>query len=88
MRRVLLLMRENYLLAPQPVGARRHDGTILAERPNQMWDIDASVGFTMADGRVTIFAMVDHATAECLSIHVAKRGHAVRGARAGALGAA
>jgi len=78
MRRVLRLMRENGLLAPQrqprPVEPKRHDGTILAERPNQMWGIDATVGFTLAEGRVAIFAMVDHATAECLGIHVAKRG--------------
>jgi hypothetical protein len=68
MRRVLRLMRENGLLAPQrqpqPVEPKRHDGTILAERPNQMWGIDATVGFTVAEGRVAIFAMVDHATAE------------------------
>jgi len=68
MRRVLRLMRENDLLAPQrqpqPVEPKRHDGTILAERPNQMWGIDATVGFTVAEGRVAIFAMVDHATAE------------------------
>jgi putative transposase len=78
MRRVLRLMRDNDLLAPQrqpqPVEPKRHDGTILAERPNQMWGIDATVGFTVAEGRVAIFAMVDHATAECLGIHVAKRG--------------
>jgi len=53
---------------------KRHDGTILAERPNQMWGIDATVGFTVAEGRAAIFAMVDHTTAECLGIHVAKRG--------------
>jgi putative transposase len=33
-----------------------------------MWGIDATVGFTVAEGRVAIFAMVDHATAECLGI--------------------
>jgi hypothetical protein len=68
MRRVLRLMRENDLLAPQrqpqPVEPKRHDGTILAERPNPMWGTDATVGFTVAEGRVAIFAMVDHATAE------------------------
>jgi len=68
----------NCLLAPQqqpePVEPKRHDGTILAERPNQIWGIDATAGFTPAEGRVAIFAMVDHATAECLGIHVAKRG--------------
>jgi len=39
-RRVPRLMRDSHLLAPQrepqPVGARHHDNTILAERPNQM----------------------------------------------------
>jgi len=78
MRRVLRLMRENNLLAPQrqpqPVEPKRLDSTILAERPNQMRGIDATVGFTVAEGRVAIFAMVDHAMAECLGIHVAKRG--------------
>jgi len=78
MRRVLRLMRENDLLAPQrqpqPVEPKRHDGTILAERPNPMWGIDATTGVTLDEGRVAIFAMVDHATAECLGIHVAKRG--------------
>jgi len=78
MRRVPRLMRDSHLLAPQrepqPVGARHHDNTILAERPNQMWGIDATVGFTLAEGPVTIFAMVDHATAECLGMHVARRG--------------
>jgi hypothetical protein len=68
MRRVLRLMRENDPLAPQrqpqPVEPKRHECTILAERPNQMWGIDATVGFTVAEGRVAIFAMVDHATAE------------------------
>jgi len=39
-----------------------------------MWGIDATVDFTSTDGRLKIFAMVDHATAECLSIRVAKRG--------------
>jgi hypothetical protein len=68
MRRVLRLMRENDLLAPQrqprPVEPKRHDGTILAERPNQMWGIDATTGVTLDEGRVAIFAMVDHATAD------------------------
>jgi transposase InsO family protein len=59
---------------PQPVEPKRHDGTILAERPNQMWGIDATAGFTAQDGQVAIFAMVDHYSAYCLGIHAAKRG--------------
>jgi transposase InsO family protein len=77
-RRVLRLMREHGLLAParqpQPAEPKRHDGTILAERPNQMWGIDATAGFTAQDGQVAIFAMVDHYLAYCLGIHAAKRG--------------
>jgi putative transposase len=46
MRRVLRLMRANHLLAPQrrpqPVEPKRHDGTILAERPNQVWGLQFS----------------------------------------------
>jgi transposase InsO family protein len=74
----LRLMREHGLLAPgrqpQPIEPKRHDGTILAERPNQMWGIDATAGFTAQDGQVAIFAMVDHYSAYCLGIHAAKRG--------------
>jgi transposase InsO family protein len=71
-------MREHGLLAPgrprQPAEPKRHDGTILAERPNQMWGIDATAGLTAQDGQVAIFAMVDHHSAYCLGIHAAKRG--------------
>jgi hypothetical protein len=78
LRRVLRLMREHQLLAPQrqpqPVEPKRHEGTILAEQPNQMWGIDATADFTLAGGPVPIFAMIDHHSAFCLGIHVAKRG--------------
>ncbi|GIU76640.1 MAG: hypothetical protein KatS3mg004_3727 [Bryobacteraceae bacterium] len=39
-----------------------------------MWGIDATAGFTLRDGQVPIFAMIDHGSARCLGIHVAKRG--------------
>jgi hypothetical protein len=78
LRRVLRLMRQHELLAPQrqpqPVEPKRHEGTILAGRPNRMWGIDATAGFTLRDGQVPIFAMIDHCSACCLGIHVAKRG--------------
>ena len=74
LRRVLRLMRQHQLLAPQPVEPKRHEGTIVAERPNQMWGIDATAGFTLRDGQVPIFARIDHCSAFCLGIHVAKRG--------------
>jgi len=74
--RLLRLMREQELLAPQrqpqPTEPRRHEGTIATERPNEMGGIDASGAWTGRDGQVTIFAMVDHSTAECLGIHAAK----------------
>ena len=71
LRRVLRLMRQHELLAPQrqpqPVELKRHEGTIVAGRPNQMWGIDATAGFTLRDGQVPIFAMIDHCSACCLS---------------------
>jgi len=39
-----------------------------------MWGIDATAGFALRDGQVAIFAMIDHGSARCLGIHVAKRG--------------
>lgn len=74
--RVLRLMREHQLLAPQrqiaPVEPRAHEGTIVTEKPNQMWGIDATATVTLADGQVTVFASIDHCTAECVGIHAAK----------------
>ena len=75
--RVLRLMREAQLLAPwrqaAPVVEKAHTGTIVTERPNQMWRIDATATVTIEDGQVTVFAAVDHCTAECVGIHAVKR---------------
>jgi len=75
---VLRLMREHALLAPQrqpqPAEPKRHEGTILAAQPNPMWGITATAAFTLRDGQVPIFAMIDHGSAYCLGIHVARRG--------------
>ncbi len=75
--RVLRLMREAQLRAPQrqaaPVVEKAHAGTIVTERPNQMWGIDATATVTIEDGQVTVFAAVDHCTAECVGIHAVKR---------------
>lgn len=74
--RVLRLMRKHQLLAPQrqiaPVEPKAHEGTIVTEKPNQMWGIDATATVTLADGQVTVFASIDHCTAECVGIHAAK----------------
>jgi putative transposase len=75
--RVLRLLREHQLLSPsrQPEARRRnpHEGTIVTEAPNQMWGTDATATFTEVEGAVTIFAGIDHCTAECVGIHAVKK---------------
>jgi hypothetical protein len=38
-----------------------------------VWGTDATATFTEAEGAVTIFAAIDHCTAECVGIHVVKK---------------
>lgn len=75
-RRVLRLMRENQLLAPQRRGSspgpKVHDGTITTTEVNTMWGTDMTTTFTTADGQVSIFFAVDHCSLECVGIHAAK----------------
>jgi len=75
--RVLRLLRQHQLLSPsrQPDGqpSNPHEGTIIAAAPNQMWGTDATATFTDLDGAVTVFAAVDHCTADCVGIHVVKK---------------
>ncbi len=75
--RVLRLMRAAGLLAParrpDVVNGNPHEGTIITEQPNQMWGTDATATVTLAEGQVTIFAAIDHCTAECVGIHAVKR---------------
>jgi putative transposase len=76
--RVLRVMRENQLLSPYRQPARpvnEHEGTIVTDRPNQVWGTDATTTVTEHDGQVTIFAAIDHCTAECVGIHVVKKAH-------------
>lgn len=76
-RRVLRLMREANLLAPtraqRVLGPHVHDGTITTSRPNERWGIDATSVWTDDEGVVTVFAAIDHCTAECVGSHAAKR---------------
>jgi putative transposase len=78
MRRVLRVMREAELLAParQPesVVAHPHEGTIVTDRPNVMWGTDATAAVTLLEGAATIFAAINHCTAECVGIHAAHHG--------------
>jgi putative transposase len=74
---VLRLLRANQLLSParqpQPVRTNPHEGTIVTEVPDQMWGTDATATSTEVEGTVTIFAAIDHCTAECVGIHVVKK---------------
>src|SRR5690606_9820375 len=76
-RRVLRIMRENGLLAParpsRVLGPRVHDGTIITDAPDQLWGTDATSVQTLEEGTVSVFAAVDHCTAECVGIHAARR---------------
>ncbi len=75
--RVLRLLRENHLLSParqpEPVRSNPHEGTIVTEAPNQMWGTDATATFTEVEGRVTVFAALDHCTTDCVGIHAVKK---------------
>lgn len=75
-KRVLRLMRQAGLLAPvralRVLGPRAHEGTILTAKPDQMWGTDLTSVMTLLDGVVSVFATVDHCTAECLGSHAAK----------------
>jgi transposase InsO family protein len=74
-RRVLRLMREHDLLAPQrvgrPRGPRAHDGTITTERIDLMRGSDLTSVMT-GEGRAAVFVAVDHCSAECLGIHASR----------------
>jgi transposase InsO family protein len=76
-KRVLRVMREHGLLSPHrrpPRPAEAHDRRITTEAPNLMWGTDATQITTVEDGRVWLFAVVEHWNAEALGWHVAKRG--------------
>jgi putative transposase len=77
-KRVLRLMRENNLLSPcrRPQGQPNpHDGSIGTDAPNVMWGTDATKVYTADEGYVWVFVAVEHWNAECMGIHVAKRGN-------------
>jgi putative transposase len=75
--RVLRLMREANLLAPSRTGAARgprtHDGTIIPEAPDTLWGTDLTSTVTTREGQVAVFIAIDHATAELVGVHAAKR---------------
>ena len=76
--RVLRLMREQGLLAPQRARRRRtpreHNGTITTTAPNLRWGTDATMAWTRDDGWVWVFILIDHYSDEAWA-HVAKVGN-------------
>ena len=76
-KRVLRLMRENALLSPhraRPRPAEDHDRKIVTDAPNVMWATDGTQITTVRDGKVWLFATVEHWNAEAMGWHVSKRG--------------
>jgi transposase InsO family protein len=75
--RVLRLMREHHLLSPHRRPARPandHDGTILTEAPDVLWGTDATMVQTVEDGRVWVFAALDHFNSEVVGHYVSTDG--------------
>jgi len=77
-KRVLRLMRAHGLLAPRrlgpPNGNPAHDGTIITDRPDEMWGTDATRFYTEEDGWCWFFGAIDHHLDEIVGWHVAKLG--------------
>lgn len=77
--RVLRVMRENQLLSPDRQPTTRlgnpHEGRIVVETPNQLWGTDGTSTFTEEEGQITIFAAIDHCSADCIGMHAVKRAH-------------
>lgn len=70
-------MRAHHLLSPHrstPVAAKAHDGRITTDAPNLRWATDGSKVWTVDQGWLWLFAVVEHWNGECLGHHVRKRG--------------
>jgi putative transposase len=75
--RVLRLMRDTHLLSPfrrPPRPANDHDGTILTDAPDVLWGTDGTMLQTVEDGRVWIFAALDHFNSEVIGHYVSTDG--------------
>lgn len=76
--RVLRLMRVHNLLSPHRaafVPAKAHDGRIITDAPNIRWATDGAKIWTLEDGWVWLFDLVEHWNGECLGWHVCKIGN-------------
>ncbi len=75
--RVLRLMRAHRLLSPHRAAfapAKAHDGRIITDAPNVRWATDGAKIWTVEDGWVWLFDLVEHWNGECLGWHVCKIG--------------
>jgi transposase InsO family protein len=75
--RVLKLMKEHKMLSPyrsDQGNGNLHDGRITTDDPNVMWATDAAKVFTLEDGWVWFFGVIEHWNAECLGWHTTKKG--------------
>jgi transposase InsO family protein len=76
--RVLRLMREGRLLAPTRHGPahgdRTHAGSIITQRPDELWGTDATLFYTQRDGWCWFFGAIDHCVEDVVGWHVAKVG--------------
>lgn len=76
--RVLKIMREHKLLSAYRSKQGKenpHDGRISTDEPNEMWGTDAAKIFTLEDGWVWFFGVIEHWNAECLGWHLTKKGN-------------
>ena len=70
-------MREAGLLAPSRTGGargpREHAGSLMPEAPDTLWGTDLTTTMTLEEGHAAVFVAIDHATAELVGVHAAKR---------------
>ncbi len=75
--RVLRLMKDNNLLSPHRVDfsnrAKKHDGRITTDAPGIMWGADFTKVYTVEDGWVNFFGLIEHWNAECMGWMVVKK---------------
>lgn len=57
-----------------PGSLQLEHGDVRSDRGADMWGTDATAAVTLMDGAATIFAAIDHCTAECVGIHAATHG--------------
>jgi transposase InsO family protein len=77
--RVRRVMRQHGLQAAQrvghPHGPKAHDGTIITDRPDELWGTDMTTTVTTEEGQVCVFVAVEHCTSECIGVHASLSGN-------------